>query len=117
MTQLLHRLAPALALSLPLIAGAQAVAEPRNAKAGTPLRYQSAFADYKPYSDVDLGNWRALNDAVGAAALKQGGHAGHGSAASPTPASPTSAPSAAASSAKPGREAPPMHHSHHGGTK
>lgn len=103
-----------MALSLPLLAGAQGVAEPRNAKAGTPLRYQSAFADYKPYSDVDLGNWRAVNDAVGVAALKQGGHAGHGTTVTPSPAS---APAAAASSATPGREAPPKHHSHHGGPK
>jgi len=117
MIQLLHRLAPALALSLPLLAGAQGVAELRNAKTGTPLRYQSAFADYRPYSDVDLGNWRAINDAVGVAALKQGSHAGHGATATPSPASPANAPAAAASSAKPGREAPHLHHSHHGGTK
>ena len=114
MTQLLHRLAPALVLSLPLLAGAQGIAEPRNAKAVTPLRYQSAFADYKPYSDVELGNWRSINDAVGVAALKQGGHAGHGTTAMPSAAS---SPATAASSAIPGREAPPMHHSHHGGPK
>jgi hypothetical protein len=114
MPQLLHRLAPALALSLPLLAGAQGVAEPRNAKTGRPLHYQSAFADYKPYSDVDLGNWRAINDAVGVAALKQGRHAGHGPTATPSPAS---APAATASSPMPSREAPPKHHSHHGGPK
>jgi hypothetical protein len=116
MTHFLHRLAPALALSLPLLAGAQGVAEPRNTKAGTPLRYPSAFADYKPYSDADLGNWRALNDAVGAAALKQGGHAGHGASVTPSAAS-APAPAAAASAAQPVRQTPPMHHSHHGGPK
>ncbi len=114
MNHLLHRLAPALALSLPLLSGAQGVAEPRNAKAAAPLRYQSAFADYKPYGGADLGNWRALNDAVGVAALKQGGHAGPGATATPSPAG---APAAAASSPMPGREPRPKHHSHHGGTK
>jgi hypothetical protein len=116
MTHFLHRLAPALALSLPLLTGAQGVAEPKNAKAGTPLRYQSAFADYKPYSDVDLGNWRALNDTVGVAAIKQGGHAGHSATAMPSPAS-APAPAGAASSAMPSPEAPSKHHSHHRGPK
>lgn len=110
MTHLLYRLTPALALSLPLLAGAQGLAEPRNPKPGAPLRYASAFADYKPYSDMDLGNWRVLNDAVGVAALKQGGHAGHGATPPPPPA-------AAASAAMPVREAQPVHRSHHGDPK
>lgn len=116
MTHFLYRLMPALALSLPLLAGAQDIAEPGNAKPGEPLRYQSAFAGYKPYADVEPGNWRALNDAVGVAARKQGGHAGHSATATSSPAG-AHAPAAAASSARPVREAQPMHRSHHGGPK
>ena len=28
------------------------------------LSYQSAFADYKPYRDIPLANWRAVNAAL-----------------------------------------------------
>lgn len=34
------------------------------------LTYFSAFADYKPFKELEPGNWRALNDVVGAAAAK-----------------------------------------------
>ncbi len=57
----------------PLLAMAQPV-EP--ARRSAPLRYTSAFADYKPFQDLEPGNWRALNDTVGAAALKLGGTSG-----------------------------------------
>jgi hypothetical protein len=46
----------AVALAMPMFAFAQAPA--------SGLRYPSAFADYKPYREVQAGNWRALNDAV-----------------------------------------------------
>ena len=35
------------------------------------MEYRSAFADYKPFADQELANWRRANDEVGAA----GGHA------------------------------------------
>ena len=69
-------LAAALAAAIPSLSAAQAT-EP--AKAAPPqLTYRSAFGDYKPYQEMEPGNWRAVNDAVGAAASKQGSHAGHG---------------------------------------
>ena len=38
-----------------------------------PLEYRSGFADYRPFAEQDLADWRESNEAVGAA----GGHAGH----------------------------------------
>lgn len=58
--------AGAFALGLPLLVGAQGVL-PAATDAKAPrlsLRYQSAFADYKPYQDVPPGDWKALNDTV-----------------------------------------------------
>lgn len=52
-----------MALALPSLAGAQPSADPADPKApAAPLRYQSAFADYRPWQDVKPGNWRQLND-------------------------------------------------------
>ena len=73
----------ALSLGVPLSAAAQptrsdpaAVSQPELAPAATSeLTYQSAFADYKPYQDLKLGDWRAANDAVGKG---PGGHSGQG---------------------------------------
>lgn len=78
MNNLFTRLAPAVALCLPLLALAQARRpDPSDAKAAAPaLRYQSAFADYKPWQDAKPGNWRALNDVLGGTGAG-GGHAGH----------------------------------------
>ena len=46
----------------------------REAQAAVPLvEYRSAFADYKPFADQELADWRKANDDVGAA----GGHAAH----------------------------------------
>lgn len=46
----------------------------REAQAAVPLvEYRSAFADYKPFADQELADWRKANDEVGAA----GGHAAH----------------------------------------
>lgn len=100
------RLVPAVALCLPLLAPAQANRpDPADPKASAPaLRYQSAFADYKPWMDAQPGDWRRVNDSVRDAAVK-GGHAGHGAS--------TAAPSAPA----PKASAMPSHgsHQHHGG--
>ena len=66
MNLLLRCSAGALALGFPLLIAAQdraALSAVANARA-TSLRYQSTFADYKPYQDVSPGDWRALNDAV-----------------------------------------------------
>ena len=47
----------ALAACAPLLATAQAAkTEPPNATA--PLTFRSAFADYKPYKEAPLANWR-----------------------------------------------------------
>ncbi len=76
----------ALAACAPLLALAQAASStpPKNSPQ---LSYQSAFADYKPWQDSKLGDWKAMNDAVG----KSGGHA------MDMPMSGASAPAAAAS--------------------
>ena len=107
----LHRLAPAVALCLPLLAFAQAQrGDPADPKASAPaLRYSSAFADYKPWQDTPPGNWRAINDTVRDAAVQgAGAHAGH--------ATPAAAPAAASA---PAASAPAMkghggHHTHGG---
>lgn len=87
MKTLLTSLALAAALGIPLVAPAQTSGtQPVTAAAsGPPLRYQSAFADYKPWQDTKPGDWKAMNDAVG----KSGGHSMSmpmGSASAPAPA-------------------------------
>ncbi len=47
-------------------AGAPAPEPPR-------LEYRPALADYHPYREVELADWRAVNDLVG----RLGGHLGH----------------------------------------
>jgi len=75
MNTFFHWLAPAVALSIALLSAALA-ADPTDAKAPTqPLRYQSVFADYKPWRDIKPGSWRELNDSVAPAPGKTGGHA------------------------------------------
>lgn len=103
MNNLFSRLAPAVALCVPLAVHAQtARLDPADAKASAPqLRYQSSFTDYKPWQDAKPGDWRALNDVLRSQAAGGGGHAGH---AMPMPA-PASAPNAA----KPA----PAHGAHH----
>lgn len=97
-------LVPAVALSLPLLAVAQQSSGPSDPKAAaSALRYQSAFADYKPWQDVKPGNWRQLNDNVAPKPEASGGHAGHGSAQSPASAASAAAP------------APAMKNHHQGG--
>jgi hypothetical protein len=94
-------------LALPLVAVAQpGPADP--AAAAAPLRYQSAFADYKPWQDLQPGDWRAMNDALakpGAAHGSQGGDAA-------TPAVPVQVPAAA--NAISGAKAPAAGHGAHG---
>ena len=64
-------------IGLAACAGERAAAPPSAREAGQtavpPVEYRSAFADYKPFADQELANWRRANDEVGAA----GGHAGH----------------------------------------
>lgn len=105
MNNLFSRLAPAVALCLPLLALAQAARpDPSDSKAAAPpLRYQSAFADYKPWQDAKPGDWRALNDALQGAGAG-GGHAGH---AMPSATSPKAA------SAPAGKASAPFHSGHH----
>ena len=100
MTTLFHWLAPAGVLSVALLPAAHA-ADPTDANTpAQPLRYQSAFADYKPWQDIKPGNWRQLNADVTPAPGKTSGHAGH------APAAPPAAPKASAPTA-------PGHHGHH----
>jgi len=84
----------ALAACAPLLATAQAAkTEPPNVIAQ--LTYRSAFADYKPFREAPLANWRELNDTVAGAS---GGASGHGMGGMKgmempaTPAAPASAP-------------------------
>lgn len=67
-----------------------------------PLRYPSAFANYRPYQDVEVGNWKALNEQVRASAAAR---------SMPTLPAPEvhSKPPASASTPRP--------HSDHGGRK
>jgi hypothetical protein len=111
MNNIFRRLAPAVALCLPLPAFAQA-GQPDPADPKTPaaaLRYQSVFVGYKPWQDSKPGDWRAVNDTVRDAAAKGGAHAGHA-----MPAAAPSSPPAPATKAS----VPPMpdggHHQHGG---
>lgn len=96
MNNILSRAVPAVGLCLPLLAFAQAGRpDPADPKAPAPaLRYQSAFADYKPWQDTPPGDWRAVNDVVRGAAAQGGSHAGHAMPASPPASAPTSPPKA-----------------------
>ena len=56
--------------------------------------YGSAFADYKPFREEAIADWRALNEEVGRIGGHKGvmggagGHAGHGGTAKPATAKP-----------------------------
>lgn len=98
MNHFVSRLAPAAALCLPLLAFAQGGGgEPAQARSATPaLRYDSAFADYKPWQDIKPGNWRELNDKLAPAPMPM-----------PAPAAPAdraSAPAAQAGKHQPMRQ-------------
>lgn len=76
------------------------------------LQYTSAFADYKPFKDLEAGNWRAVNDAVAAVAAKPGGPS-----AQPNQTPPAAAAPAAAKASMPAHDMksmPGMKHPTHG---
>lgn len=104
MNHFIDRLVPVAALCLPLLAPAQPRVDPADAQApASPLRYQSAFAGYKPWQEVKPGNWRQLNDDLATpsgAPSGHTGHSGHGAAARPA-ATPPPGPSAAPAPAAP----------------
>jgi len=50
-----------------------------------PLRYQSAFTNYKPFQKVDVGNWKALNDQVRTSAAARAMPMAFSPHANPTP--------------------------------
>ena len=106
MNNLFRRLAPALAFCLPPAALAEpAGVDPAQPSASAaPLKYRSAFADYRPWQDIKPGDWRALNDG-----LKGSGMSGHNVSA-PAPArAAASAPAATASApAESGHSGQPM---------
>lgn len=98
-----------MALGLPLVALAQPgrpdPAEPKTA--ASPLRYQSAFSDYKPWQDIGPGDWLALNESLRAQGAGGSGHAGH---AMPMPAAATPPAPAASKPVAPPQGAHPHHH-------
>ena len=99
----------ALAACAPLLATAQD-AKTEQPKATAQLTYRSAFADYKPYKEAPLANWRELNDAVAGSPGGASGHAGHsmgGMKGMEMPAA-SAAPASGAMPMKP----MPMHDSH-----
>lgn len=108
MNNLFHWLMPAAVLCAPVFALAQSTPpDPTDAKTSVPpLRYQSAFADYKPWQDAKPGDWRALNDGLQGTGAG-GGHAGHGMSGMSAPAMPMAA------SAPAGKASAPAHGSHH----
>ena len=66
----------AMASCLSLLASAQ-TAKTETPKLAPQLTYRSAFADYKPYRDAPLANWREVNDTVARASGGASGQAGH----------------------------------------
>ena len=112
MKTLLSLVANAVAFGLPTWASAQVAtgapaAQAHLASAG--LQYQSAFADYKPWRDVEPADWRVLNDIVRDATPSMGGHAGHGAMSAPDTATKPAAPETA--------KQPDGGHHQHGGAK
>lgn len=88
---------------VPMLAIAQP-AEPTRPAAQ--LKYTSAFADYKPFKHLEPGDWRALNDAVGAAAAKQGVQPSQPAPATSPPATPKPAMPAHDMKSMPGMDHP-----------
>lgn len=91
-------------------------ASPLDAAADVPaIRFESAFADYRPYDEAPRDGWREVNRVVDEAARKStGGHAGRGVVpAAPVrapDASPTPAPARPASPGADGRTGAGHHH-------
>ena len=88
---------------LPLLATGQA---PQRTEPGA-LPSPSAFATYQAYRDIEPGDWRRLNDTVGAAALKSG---------APPAAAPASSIASPARPSMPMPSAAPMPHDRHRGS-
>jgi hypothetical protein len=114
----LQTMACAIAFAMPQLVAAQAAPETPAASTAAsqlPPPFQSAFADYKPYEDVPVADWREVNDTVKKAAEKGGGHAGHGT--QEPPAAEVQAPAAASAPSPAPREEHTGHtgHSMHGG--
>lgn len=79
MKNFLPWLAPTVALSLPLGGLAQPSSDAQTATPSPQLSYQSAFSDYKPWTDIKAGDWRQLNDDLG----KPSSGSRHGGGAAP----------------------------------
>lgn len=100
----------ALAAGAPLLATAQeAKTEPL--KTTPQLTYRSAFADYKPYRDATLANWRELNATLAGEPGGTSSHTGHGMGSMKGMEMP-GAPAAPASAAMAMKLPMPMHHGH-----
>jgi hypothetical protein len=109
----LQTMACAIAFAMPQLVAAQAAPEtPAAATAASQLPFQSAFADYKPYEDVPVADWREVNETVKKAAEKGGVHAGHGSQ---EPSAAEDKAPAAANAPSPAPRDEHMGHSMHGG--
>ena len=68
------------AIALSACAPFSASAQPTKTESSTApaqLTYRSAFADYKPYKEAPLADWREVNAAVARAPGGASGHAGH----------------------------------------
>lgn len=68
------------AIALSACAPFSASAQPTKTESSTApaqLTYRSAFADYKPYEEAPLADWREVNAAVARAPGGASGHAGH----------------------------------------
>lgn len=103
-------LVTAFAIGLPLAAASQT--DPANPGSAAPaLRYQSAFADYKPWQDLQPSNWRGMNES-----LRGQGSGNPGPASPPAavqPVKPAGAAPAAVQSA-PARSGHGVHHTPEG---
>ena len=77
-----------------------------------PLTYSSAFAGYRPYQDLELADWRLVNDAVRDAAAHGAATGAHTPSVRHPSGSGTSAPSVPVA---PTRDAPTNHGRDHSG--
>ncbi|HLL17744.1 MAG TPA: hypothetical protein VK439_03085 [Rubrivivax sp.] len=117
-------LAGAWALCLPPLVVAQTGNfDPSQARQpAAPLRYESAFANYKPWQETKPGDWRAINDALLKDAAQAGVQAGPAAAmpvakpsANPAPSTPGAKPAAKpASAASAGAAGSSRSHGHGG---
>jgi hypothetical protein len=109
-----RQVAAAVVVWLPLMALAEAASSDmaQGEQTASRLRYQSAFADYKPWTEVVPADWKSINDALGQNASE--GHSGHSGHSSPHAASAAPAASGPVMPSKPvSKEG--GHSAHHGG--